>query len=103
MIYTKHDIQKILQINKNKIIEYGAKRLGLFGSYSLGEQNEKNDLDFVVEFNKEQKTYKNFIHLCYYLEELFGKNVDLLTLESLPKNRQFIKNVLEEVVFIVEN
>jgi predicted nucleotidyltransferase len=103
MLYTLQNIQNILQANQSKIIQYGAKRLGLFGSYSRGEQNKESDLDFVVEFYKEQKNYKNFIHLCYYLEDLFGKKVDLLTLESLPKNRQFTQNVLSEIVFLVEN
>jgi len=103
MIYTQQNLRNILQTNQNKIIQYGAKRLGLFGSYSRGEQNEESDLDFVVEFYKEKKNYKNFIHLCYYLEDLFGKKVDLLTLESLLKDRQFTQNVLNEVVFLVEN
>jgi len=103
MIYTQQNLRNILQTNQNKIIQYGAKGLGLFGSYSRGEQNEESDLDFVVEFYKEKKNYKNFIHLCYYLEDLFGKKVDLLTLESLLKDRQFTQNVLNEVVFLVEN
>jgi len=103
MQYTRQIIQNILQTNQTKILQFGAKRLGLFGSYSRDEQNEESDMDFVVEFYKDQKNYKNFIHLCYYLEDLFGKKVDLLTLESLPSDRQFTQNVLNEIVFLVEN
>lgn len=99
MLYTQQNIKNILQSNQGKILEYGAKHLGLFGSYSRGDQREESDLDFVVEFYQEQKNYKNFIHLCYYLEDLFGKKVNLLTLESLPKDRQFTQNVLKELVF----
>jgi uncharacterized protein len=102
MIYTQENIKRIISSNQHKIHQFGAKRLGLFGSYSRGDQREQSDLDFVVEFYKEQKNYKNFIHLCYYLEDLFGKKVDLLTLESLPKDRQFSQNVLKEVVFLVD-
>ncbi|MFN8258532.1 MAG: nucleotidyltransferase family protein [Bacteroidales bacterium] len=103
MVYTQENIGEILFKNRNKIRQFGAKRLGLFGSYSRGEQQEQSDLDFLVEFYKGQKNYKNFIHLCYYLEELFGKKVDLLTLESLPKERQFSENVLKDIIFIVDN
>ena len=102
MIYTKQNVANLIQQNRNKILQFGTKRLGLFGSYSRNEQREDSDLDFVVEFYKEQKNYKNFIHLCYYLEEIFGKKVDLLTFESLPKDRQFTQNVLNEIDYLLK-
>ncbi len=101
MLYNQQSIQNILLTNQDKIQQFGTKRLGLFGSYSRGEQQANSDLDFVVEFYKDKKNYKNFIHLCYYLEELFGKKVDLLTLESLPKDRQFTLNVLNDINYLL--
>jgi uncharacterized protein len=103
MLYSQQNIQNILLNHQSKIKQFGTKRLGLFGSYSRGEQQENSDLDFIVEFYKEQKNYKNFIHLCFYLEEIFNKKIDLLTLESLPQNREFTENVLNEVIFLFEN
>ena len=102
MIYTKQNIQSIIIQNKTPIQQFGTKRLGLFGSHSRNEQTDKSDLDFVVEFHKTQKNYKNFIHLCYFLEDIFGKKVDLLTLESLPHDRKFTENVLNDVMFIIK-
>ncbi len=102
MKYTKQSIQNIISQNNSEIIRYGTKRLGLFGSYSRNEQKEESDLDFVVEFYKDKKNYKNLIHLCYFLETLFGKKVDLLTIESLPKDRSFTENVLNEVIYLIE-
>ena len=57
------------------------------------------DIDFLVEFNKEKKTYKNFIKLNYFLEDLFETKIDLITLKSLPKNRNFTKTVLNETIY----
>ncbi len=103
MIYTQQSIQNIILQNKIHIQQFGTKKLGLFGSYSRNEQTDKSDLDFVVEFDKSKKNYKNFIHLCYFLEDIFGKKVDLLTVESLPIDRRFTKNVLNDVVYFIEN
>jgi predicted nucleotidyltransferase len=64
-------------------------------------KTELSDLDFIVEFYKEKKNYKNFIHLSYFLEDIFNKKVDLLTLESLPKERKFTENVMNEVFFFI--
>ena len=102
MIYDKQEIQKILFEHKTAIEGYGVKRLGLFGSYTRNEQNETSDLDFVAEFYKEKKNYKNFISLCYFLEDTFGKKVDLITFESLPKDRKFTENVLEQFIIMIE-
>jgi predicted nucleotidyltransferase len=61
--------------------KYDVKRIGIFGSYAKGLQNEESDIDVLVEF--ENPTFDNFMELSFYLEDLFGKNVDLLTPKSL--------------------
>ncbi len=37
----------------------------------------------LVEFAPGRKTFDNFMQLAFYLEELFGRKVELLTPESL--------------------
>ena len=42
---------------------------------------ETSDIDILVEFEK--PTYDNFIDLVFFLEELIGKKVDLVTSKGL--------------------
>ena len=60
---------------------YGVKRIGLFGSFVRGEQREDSDIDFIVEF--ETPDFDNFMDLAFYLEDLFGRKVELITNGSL--------------------
>ncbi|MDI6778912.1 MAG: nucleotidyltransferase family protein [Bacteroidota bacterium] len=96
----KSMILEILLLNKEKIINYGAKRLGLFGSFVRNEQKESSDIDFLVEFIPGKKTYDNFINLVYFLEELLGKEVELVTHESIsPYLKPYIEREIEYVSF----
>jgi hypothetical protein len=47
--------------------------------------HEESDVDLLVEFEEGMKTYDNFIDLNYFLEELTGRKVELLTHKSLSK------------------
>jgi len=38
-----------------------------------------------VDFENDKKTYDNFIGLSFYLEELLGRKVELVTRQSLSK------------------
>ncbi len=57
--------------------EYGVKRIGIFGSYVRGEPEEVSDVDLVVEF--ERPIGFRFVELVEYLENLLGREVDVLT------------------------
>lgn len=61
-----------------KIRGYGVRRIGLFGSYSRGEQTETSDVDILVEFEDDEKTFDNYMDLKFFLEDLFGLKVDLV-------------------------
>jgi len=73
--------------------KYGVRRIGVFGSYVRGEQGEKSDIDILVEFDK--PTFDNFINLSLYLEELFGRKVDLVTIKGLSP---YISPIVEKEV-----
>jgi len=76
------DVISILKKNK-KIIEkeYSVEKIGVFGSHAKGVQTESSDIDILVEFKK--PTYDNFINLAFYLENLYGKKIDLVTVKGL--------------------
>ena len=79
--------------------QYGVRRIGIFGSFARSEQTRKSDVDVLVEFADGQATFDNFMPLVYYLEDLFGRNVDLLTAGGIDK---YIRSRVEREVIWVE-
>jgi predicted nucleotidyltransferase len=66
-----------------KIKKYGVKKIGLFGSYIRNEQKAESDIDILVEFEEEKKTFDNYMDLKFLLEDLFNRNVDLVVTEAI--------------------
>lgn len=62
---------------------YGVRRYGLFGSFARNEATIKSDVDLLVEFVPEQKTFLNFSNLAFFLEDILQRQVELVTPESL--------------------
>lgn len=76
------DIIKILKNHKSTIEKkYSVKKIGIFGFYAKGNQTKSSDIDIIVEFNN--PTFDNFMDLIFYLEDLYGREVDLVTLKGL--------------------
>lgn len=100
LLKSKQDIFQELQTHQKTLEDYGVKRCGLFGSFQRGEATENSDIDLLVEFKSELKTFMNFMDLCFFLEDLFGRKVDVLTPESLsPYLRDIILGEVEYVSF----
>ncbi len=72
-----------IEANIIQIKSFGVKRIGLFGSFARGEQTTKSDIDLLVEFNQGLKTFDNYMDLKFYLEDLFGRKVDLVVAEAI--------------------
>ncbi|HMH23669.1 MAG TPA: nucleotidyltransferase family protein [Puia sp.] len=79
----KDAILKILVAHKQQLNVYGVNQIGLFGSFVRNEATENSDIDLLVDIRKDKKTFNNFLSLNYFLEELFGKKVELVTTQSL--------------------
>lgn len=59
------------------------KKIGLFGSYIKDEQKTGSDIDILVEFEKDQKTFDHYMDLKFFLENLFNLKVDLVISEAI--------------------
>ncbi len=73
---------------------YGVKTMFAFGSVCTDQFNENSDIDILISFDTltvEQYT-DNYFELHYKLEELFKREIDLLTDQSLS-NPYFIQAV----------
>jgi hypothetical protein len=95
MRLTKEDILSRIKENEEILEKFGVKRIGIFGSYIRNEQTEESDIDIIVEFEEDKRTFDNFINLAFFLEDLFEKRVDLLTLESISP---YIKSYIDEEI-----
>jgi predicted nucleotidyltransferase len=79
----KESIIKMLTANKQQLALHGVNRIGLFGSYVRNEMTPNSDIDLLVDIQKDKKTFSNFVSLNHFLEDLFGKKVELVTIQSL--------------------
>jgi predicted nucleotidyltransferase len=99
-VQTLTHVLELVREQQDQIKAFGVKRLGLFGSFVREEQDDESDVDFLVEFLPDRKTFDSFIHLAFYLEELLERRVELVTPESLsPYIGPHILNEVEYVAF----
>ena len=95
---TLSEIKSIIQSHKTELSEiYGVSEIGIFGSVVRGEAQENSDIDVLVEFRR-TIGFVTFMRLSFYLEELFGKKVDLVTKNALKP--RIGKVILDEVVYV---
>lgn len=91
------EVLEFLDQNRKEIESFGVSEIGVFGSVSRGENDESSDVDLLVEFNSDEKTYRNFIDLKRFLEEELGRDIDLVTRSSIKKSMR--EQILEEVQY----
>jgi len=77
--------------------KYGVKKMGVFGSFARGEGKENSDIDVLVDFKEGAKTFDNFMELKFFLEDLFVRKVDLVTVKALRP--QLKEDILKEVTY----
>jgi len=82
-VQTREKVLSLIIEHQDRIKALGVKRLGLFGSFVREEQGATSDVDLLVEFEQDRKTFDNFIQLSFFLEDLFRRRVELVTTESL--------------------
>lgn len=93
---TYEKILKKIEENKETVRKFGVERIGLFGSYVRGEQQKRSDIDILVEFEKGKKTFDNYMDLKFFLEDLFGCNVDLVIKEAIkPRLKPYILEIVQ--------
>jgi uncharacterized protein len=98
-VETKAQVISLLQEYRQELHRFGVNRCGVFGSF-LRESaiHNQSDVDILVAFEPDQKTFDNFMHLSFFLEDLFGRAVDLITVESLSP--YIGPHILNEVEYI---
>jgi len=98
-ILTRKEILYFLKNQKQYLNdEFGVYKIGLFGSYAKGTNQEQSDIDIAIEIYREKKNLHVFLEIKRYLEENFGTKVDLgleHTLKPIIKEQ-----IMEEIIYV---
>ena len=90
---TKDEVLDAIRKHRDILLKFKVREIGLFGSFVRGEQEDRSDIDLIVDF--EEPSIENFMGLSSFLENLFGKKVEILTPAGVDSIR--INNVKEEI------
>lgn len=95
---TKQEVLASVLEHRQRLRTLGVSQFGLFGSFQREAAGESSDVNVLVVSDPEWKTFRNFMDLCFFLEELFGRKVDVVTLESLSPH--FGEKILRKVEYV---
>lgn len=77
--------------------KYHVNKVGIFGSFARGEQEEGSDIDILVEFDSPVGFF-DFIRLENFLSEKLNRKVDLVSKKAL---KPAIKDdILKETIYV---
>jgi hypothetical protein len=83
-----------IQANRQELAErFSVRRIGIFGSMATMQANEQSDVDILVELS--EPTFDHYMDLKFRLEEILGRDVDLVLKDTL-KDR--LKPIIEKEV-----
>jgi predicted nucleotidyltransferase len=91
----KEYILEFLRNHKNYLNDnFEVTSISLFGSFARGEETEDSDVDLFVEMPPD---LHNFVGLINYLENVFGRKVDII--RSRPNlHPRFTKHIMREKI-----
>ncbi len=90
----KPDIRKIFDDNN-------VAHVYLFGSFARGEETPESDVDIVyVRKNGERLSLFNLGNMCYRMEEVLERKVDLVSRNAVKstKYREIRENIEEDMI-----
>ena len=88
----RDDVLALLREHKETLTQrFGVVELALFGSIARDKAEEESDVDILVRFDGPASS-KRFFGVQFYIEDLLGRPVDLVTARALRKElRPFVE------------
>jgi len=94
---TLQEIKLILSNHKSRLFaKYPIRTLAIFGSVVRNEQNEKSDLDILVDLDG--KIGIRFIDLADEIEELTGLKVDLVSRKGIKD--KYLNTISSDLIYV---
>ena len=86
------EVVDILRAHRETLAErFGVAELALFGSFARDQSTDSSDIDILVGFDG-PATSKSYFGVQFYLEDLLGRRVDLVTTKALrPRFRPYVE------------
>lgn len=91
----RDEVLSLLKSHKRRLKKFGVHSLSIFGSIVRNQARKNSDVDILVDFEKPVGLFE-FARLKLYLEELLGREVDLVTPEALRKELR--EDILKEAI-----
>ncbi|MEW5843637.1 MAG: nucleotidyltransferase family protein [Bacteroidota bacterium] len=92
-----YEIKKILKKNKTYLRKkYSVEEIGIFGSFSRGDQNSRSDIDLMVSLKKPLGL--EFVDLSLELQTILNHKVDLVSKNALKK--RMLVAIKDEVIYV---
>jgi predicted nucleotidyltransferase len=96
---TREHILFTLKSNKNRLMKFGIRNVGLFGSYGRNEQSVESDIDLLVDFEPEKENFDNLMAVYDLLEKIFkNEKVEVVTMNGLSP--YIGPSILKEVQYV---
>jgi predicted nucleotidyltransferase len=93
----KQKVLDLLKENQDIIKKFKVHKMFLFGSVARGQETTSSDIDILIKFEI-PPTYDMYMDLKFFLEDLFGRTVDLVTEDALkPEIRPYVEKDLIRV------
>jgi predicted nucleotidyltransferase len=89
--------RKLKNIQPDLQKKYGVSKIGVFGSFSRGDEIRNSDIDILVEFDKDIDIFE-FIALKDFLSEFLSRKIDLVTEDAIKPLMK--EDIMKEVVYI---
>ena len=91
------EILRRLQETRPLWQRFGAEKLALFGSVARDQARVDSDLDVLVAFT-DSPTFDQYMELKFFLEDICGRSVDLVTVESIRP--QLRPNIERDAIYV---
>ena len=92
----RDEILRLLREHQSELSRFGVRSLAVFGSVARDEARPESDVDILVEFGEPVGLFE-FVRLQIHLQELLGRQVDLVTRDALrPMMRD---QILDEAIY----
>lgn len=82
---SRDEVLALLRAHKATLARrFGVADLALFGSYARDRADDGSDVDILVRFDG-RATSKRYFGTQFYIEDLLGRSVDLVTDDALRR------------------